>query len=144
MTLARDAALGPVRGLLHFAPAAGAAAPGLSLADGPAVPLTGAVTGAATAQPTMLAFGVVRRGRPAVGHIVLSAQDAAIWRSAQIAADGPWVTARLAPSSSGRRTLDVTLNSAAPAGSVQSQITVLLANGQRLRIPLSAYVSTGP
>ena len=145
VTLARDAALGPVRGLLHFAPTAGAAAAsGLSLADGPAVPLTGEVAGAATAQPSLLAFGVVRRGRPGIGHITLSAQNATVWESVKIASDGPWVTARLAPSSAARRTLNVTLNPDAPAGSVQSQITVLLANGQRLRVPVSAYVSTGP
>ena len=143
VTLERDAALGPVRDLLRFAPTAGDAS-GLSLADGPTVPVTGQVVGAASAEPTALAFGVVTRGRAAARPLHLEARDASLWDTARIAADSPWLTARLVPSRSAGRTLEVTLSPAAPAGSVQSQIIVALANGQRLRVPVTAYVSTAP
>ena len=143
VTLVGDAALGPVRDLLHFAPSTGGTA-ALSLADGPSLPVVGEVAGAATAEPASLAFGVVRRGRPAVRPVQLAARAPGLWPSAKIAADSPWVTARLSPSPAARRTLDVTLDPAAPAGSLQAQITVTLANGQRLRIPVTAYVSTSP
>ena len=36
----------------------------------------------------------------------------------------------------------VTLTAAAPRGSMQAQVTVTLANGQRLRVPVTAYVTT--
>lgn len=142
VTLAQDASLGPVRDLIRFAPSSGAASD-LSLADGPSVPVTGEVAGAAAAAPASLAFGVVRQGRPSVRTLLLVSQ-AAVLPSATVRADSPHVTTHWGKTTSQGRALDVTLNGDAPAGSMQTQIVITLSNGQRLCIPITAYVSTAP
>ena len=134
VTLPADATLGTVHDLLRFA------SPGP--ADGPTVPVDGRVAGAATVTPAMLAFGGVRRGHSAMLPLRLDARRAGLWRSTRIVTDHPWVTVRLTPGHSSHRTLKVMVTPTAPAGSMQAQVTVTLANGQRLRVPVTAYITT--
>ncbi len=140
VTLSRAAALGPVRDVLRFARSARApSVSGLTLADSPGVSVTGTVRGLATATPSALAFGVVPLGQPAVLRVTLSAGGGYALDAVRLAA-GPNVRLGWGPESAGARTLMVTLVGAVP-GSFRSQVTVTLANGQRLRLPITAYVA---
>ena len=143
VTLFPDAALGPVRDVLQFKSFVGAPSlSGLTLADGPGVPVTGMVVGTARAAPSSLAFGPVAQGHPATRTVTLTAVGRRVLARPQAHVGSRLVRlhwARVTPVS---WLLKVLLASTAPPGSFSTQVTVTLRNGERLRLPVTAYVVT--
>jgi hypothetical protein len=141
VTLAPDAALGPVRDVLEFAHSAGQSATlGATLSDSSGVPVTGTVVGSATASPSLVAFGTVSVGHAAGLRVTLTAPHQGILAAARAVVADRDLHCRWEHGAPGTRSLVVTLFAPTP-GSVQSAVIVLLANGQRLRIPITAYVT---
>jgi hypothetical protein len=94
-------------------------------------------------------MGTVTKGAGAARQIVLTGKTAAALEGLKIANDSRWLSVRpastinaisTATASMPTRTLDIMLASDAPAGVFQDSVTVTLANGQRLMIPVNAYV----
>lgn len=148
VTLGPDAPLGSVQGVLRFESIPdNAALEDLSAA--PEVMMTGQVSGAASASPSSLVFGMVPAGQPAVQQLILIATSRGDLHSAQVISKSSLLTARLEPA--GRDTvhpaspesqvLKITLSADAPPGAFQSAIEIELANGQRLLIPVRAEVN---
>ncbi len=162
VTLAKDILLGALSGILSFAPqdSTGTAAPASSAASrnisaalrSARVALVGQVNGDISAQPQALALGMVPKGQDATQQIVLTGANAAALENLKIICGSSWLSARLdaspaapAPGEAGPaqkpvKTLAVTLGSGAPAGILQTELNITLANGQRLLIPVNAYV----
>lgn len=161
VTLAHDAPLGPVLGSLAFQPAAvyfASDAP--ARANGPALPaaftqvsaqLLGQVTGDVSAEPQAVAFGTAPLGRATSRQIVLTGVKPEALARVKVASASLWISARLLGNepalgaSSGKpaavaRVLEVTVGADAPAGVLQSEIKISLANGQYMLIPITAYV----
>jgi hypothetical protein len=127
VTLAANAALGPVDDLLQFAHApSDPLVGGMGIADGMGVPVTGTVVGVAASTPTSLAFGIVTQGHSSVLPVHLFAPTAQL-AAAQVVSASPYLQAAWGKGKS--------------PGSLESELTITLANGQRLRLPVSAYVS---
>jgi len=156
LSLAPDAPLGAFTGSLAFAPAsAGAKAsgapapapfPSASALAQSSVLVVGQVVGAVSAQPQALAFGVVPAGQGSTRQVVLTGASQGALKNRNLRSDSPWLT--LAPAGRetetappGSETIVVTLRPDAPAGVLQAQLTVTLENGQRLLLPVSAYVT---
>lgn len=118
--------------------------------------LMGQVTGPVAAQPQALAFGTVVLGQPSTRQVMLTGMSDAVLRQLKVETASPWFTADLAatplptvPSlasekASSSRVLVVALSPDAPAGTLQSELKVKLSSGQRLVIPVSAYVTATP
>jgi peroxiredoxin len=93
----------------------------------------------------MVALGLVRRPEIPPGGLVRSV-SLAVLRSgalegAQVVSDNPNVTGRVVPSASeNKATLEVSLLPAVPAGQLQARLTLRLAGGHDLSLPVSALV----
>lgn len=143
------AAAGPITGSLYFVSSGHDPKVSSALANA-TVLLLGQVTGDVAAQPSVLAFGNVRLGQGAVRQIVLSGKDPADVTSLKITSASPFLTAKLntaTPIFSGGQllpascVLEVTLAPQTPPGMLQTQVKILLPNGQRLLVPVSAFIS---
>jgi hypothetical protein len=114
--------------------------------------IVGQVVGNVDAQPPVLAFGSVNPGRAYTRQIVLRAKKAAALQNVKLAANSSWLAVQLNSSgaisplmAAGRaaeatRVVDVTLSGETPAGLLSSRITVTLNDGERLTIPVQAYI----
>jgi len=157
LTIGAKAPIGPLSGNLSFAspPPTGAAAttPGPldSVFQAATVPLSGEVVGHITATPRMVFFGT---GQDAKQQVTLDGSSPLTLKNLKVTSASPWVTARLIPPASGkakgaattptRVTLELSLNSRAPAGNLDTQVLVTTQEGERLRLPVSAYVVAAP
>lgn len=143
LTLTRGAPVGPVTGKISFAPAAATAA----ILSRAAALLVGQVTGDVMAEPQTLALGLVSAGRGATGSIALKAKSQAALRDIVVTSASPWLTTRRGigrADQSSPETLEVVLSPRAPSGVLQTRLTVTLANGQRVIIPVNGYVQPPP
>lgn len=142
VTLSSRAALGPVQDLLQFiVPANAPSVSGMTLADGPGVPVAGTVRGPVLFSPAMLAFGVVSQGQSALLPVRLTAKQDSLLAAARASTRSPYLRLSWVRRAARTRTLDVMLDSGAPVGAVQSQVTILLRDGLHLRLPVTAYIA---
>lgn len=164
VTLSPRAGLGTLSALLSFAPRptntppAALAVPSPSTATLPAllagvqVPVAAQVEGSVSAVPTTLVFGTITKGQAATRQITLVGVSPDALKKLSVASGSPWLSARLrasepAPSEppvSPTMLLEVTLATTAPPGGVQAQVTVTTAQGERLVVPVMAYVIDQP
>ena len=147
VTLLPSAPGGPLSGSPALMPPAATPPRLASLLASASVLVAGQVQADVTASPSALAFGAVPLGRATTRQVVLSGASAA--DISQIASASPFFTAhmnattpvfrdgQLLPTS---RVLEVTLAPQTPPGLLQTQIKVLLPHGQRLLIPVSAFL----
>jgi hypothetical protein len=114
-----------------------------------AATLTGIVVGDISASPPAVLFGTVEQGKEAVQRIVLTPKSAITLQNVQINSPVRWLSARWAettplPVSTANRvptrSLDLILSPQAPVGKLQTELVLTLANGQRLVLPVSAFV----
>lgn len=149
VSLAPDAPLGPLTGSITFAPAGSSGAAGLPsrLADAlgtSSVFVVGQVSGAVSAQPQAVAFGAVASGQGATRQVVLTGANPTALKNRKVTSDSPWLTVGpgkrddQAPLS---ETIEVALRPNAPTGVLQTRLVITLENGQRLLLPVSAYVT---
>lgn len=115
------------------------------------VPVQGEVVGDVAAEPSALALGPVPGQRSAVGRVMLTVQNADALAGAVMSSPSPYVSAKIqtvqpllggggANTLPGSRMLEVTISPKAPLGLMQTTVIVTLTNGQRLHIPISAYI----
>lgn len=155
------AVLGPISGMLSFQPSkssGGLSKKGLdqsvlraAIYSQSTALLLGQVQGDLTAQPQALTFSRVRQGQPASREIVLTGVRLETLKSLSVATASPWLTAHFSPAtpvfSGGQlqatsQVLDVSLSPNTPPGLLASTLKITLANGQHLRIPVIADVSS--
>ena len=149
--LSPDTPIGPINGVLSFAPPAGGSADAAQTFAGSSVLFMGQVKGEVGALPQSLAFGPVKQGEEAIRQIALTGNTAGDVKELRVASPSLYISAHLLPLSpsfgvgnqlvTNVRTLVVTLSPQAPAGTMQTQLRVSLASGRRLVIPITAYVS---
>jgi hypothetical protein len=158
LTLSPRASLGPLSGRLSFAPTASDSAPhpvpGVDLQaplTEPSALLLGEVTGDVSASPSSLAFGNTQPGAAVTRSVLLTGSPVEL-SALKVASDSPWLMPRLkvdthvfpgGARASAVRELDITLSPDVPVGTLRSNVTVTLSNGQRLLIPASAYIASG-
>ena len=156
VTLASDAPLGPLNGLLKFDLPTGkeAVSPASALALGQAAALVvGQVTGGLSASPSVLSFGNVPAGATKDLAVTLTGTTARAVQNLTVQSGAPWLSAHLsdagtvpaagpasAPAAAPMRQLTITLSPQAPHGVQQAQVTVSLASGQRLVLSVTVYV----
>jgi len=96
------------------------------------------VYGDITCSPQLIAFA----GSEEIRRVELRAADPAVFSGLKVRSASPHLTARLAapdPASAGVRTLEVTLESGAPATLTESSVELTTANGQRVVLPVRVY-----
>jgi hypothetical protein len=145
VVLAADAPLGYVAGRLEFVRAPGLSSAAVRALSGVYSSVTALVTGDISVQPPVVAFGAVPQGREIAREVALTGTAAADLGKLAITCDNPRLGAKLGPvspaSGSGRGArLEVRLAPGTAPGLFRSHVTLALPNGQRLIIPVSAYV----
>lgn len=155
ITLAPDAPLGPLTGTLTFGQPTGKdALPSTSAAPfmQAAALVVGQVTGDLVAAPALLAFGNVPEGTAKDLSVTLTGTTTQAITGLKVQSDSPWLSARLSdagatnslstgsPASVPARQLTVTIGAQTPHGVQQAQVTVTLASGRRLVLPVTVYV----
>lgn len=162
VTLSEKARLGMAAGTISLVPLVpesgkGARQGGRNPAESPAVEATFAaeVAGEVTAVPATLLFGTTPQGRAITRTLRLRARSAELLRGIVAEESRPFFSLRFGEivernaageaASEGElprfsRTVEVVVSGKAPAGVLQTEITLRLANGQRLVVPLLAYV----
>lgn len=160
VALSQSAPLGPLSGVLSFQPLASAlptAPKGSSVSQAlraailaqPTVLLLGQVQGELTAQPQTLLFGRVLSGQSAIREIVLTGTRLEALKTLSVSTASPWISAHLNPSTpvfrdgqlqTDSQVVEVSLRPDAPPGLLSSTLKVTLANGQHLRVPVTADI----
>ena len=104
--------------------------------------VTGEVAGAIDALPASVFFGSLPAGKPVTRSVVISLASAN-GQSVSVTSSNPWLHAALdQPTGPGsHRLLSVTLTGQAPAGPIQGRVTVALADGEHLDIPVVAELT---
>ncbi len=175
VSAAPDAPIGPVLGMLAFAPPATDTSVRAMAWRSAGIVVTGEIVGDIAASPKVVAFGVApgTGATPAPGlaapkagdtvpsslsrAVTLTARNPAAFVGITLEPGSPAVSARLLPPATGasatatERTLLVTLAPDAArkvaagenGGFFQARVTVRLANGQRLALPVSAFLQPG-
>lgn len=150
--LSARAHLGPIQGVISFAPPATAGTAPISqekltlatALQGVMVNVAGEVLGKLQVAPKMAVLGTVHAGTEAVTEVKLTARDAGALANLKVASASPWVTAQVRAARDtnpdAAATMSVTLSSKAPAGAVETQVVATAADGERLVIPVLAYV----
>ena len=102
------------------------------------------VTGDLTAEPQMVAFGAAREQATRTVTLTGKTASAITGLKLETVEPNPFIAARLLDPEPGQgqiRTVEVTLNpSGAPVGVQSSRLKATLANGQRMEIPVNAYI----
>jgi hypothetical protein len=159
LSVERNVPLGPLEGEISFSPLTVARSPAARPSKGVAAALrsaqlvvVGQVVGDLSAEPSLAFMGVVEKGRESARQIVLTGTNTAALENLKITSDSAWLSARLGaspavsiPGSIGdakerTKTLEVRLAAGAPPGVFQSRLSIFLTNGQRLVVPVAAYV----
>ncbi len=115
--------------------------------SGLVAPLSGEIEGEIRAVPSALVFGVIAVGRSATRSVAITGVDERAMRGLTATSASPLLTARLArPTRSGGAagstsptwlcSLEVTAGAALPVGTLETQVFVTTASGQRLAIPV--------
>jgi len=108
------------------------------------IPLEAEVIGTINASPAVLAFGIMPAGSKATRTIVLTGPTAAALTGATIMSSLPaCVTTRFAPPTAGGSETGILYVTVAPGtmtGLIQADLNVAFKNGERLRLPVTAYV----
>jgi len=141
ISLTPDAPIGYFQARLFFNPEhTDVSATTLALIN-TSVPVVGEVTGSVSAQPLYLAFGTVPRGTRTEREVVLTSSETSFPSGARVASASPNLVASLQTPVGATAKLVVVVVPTAPRGILQGQITVLLAGGRQLVIPVSGYVN---
>jgi hypothetical protein len=153
VTVERNAPLGALLGVLWFPPVASAGpsgAAGQNLAEALAsarITFVGEVVGDIAADPQTLAIGMAAHGVGVTRQILLTGRSADALENLRITSDSKWLSVRpitspgtAATGTRTTKTLDVTIVPEAPAGIFQASLTIILANGQRLIVPVTSYI----
>jgi len=98
-----------------------------------------------------LAFGPIPIGRETTRQVLLNAQTPDAAQKLCVESASRWLTGHLLDAGSApmngqavTQVLQVTLSPQAPPGVLQSQLKIILSNGQRLIVPVSTYVIPTP
>jgi hypothetical protein len=104
--------------------------------------ITGRVTGAVGAIPASVSFGTILTGQQAVETVELVGKTAVDLAGLRPLSDEKWITLHIAAGNSKTaKTLTLTVKKSAPPGLFASKVTISMANGQRLVIPVSGYIT---
>ena len=117
------------------------------------IQITGQVIGDVSSSPGSVLFDSVIQGHPASRRIQLLVKDPKVLDGLQINSPVIWLSARLLANNSKAskralqagqmaQTLEVILSPQAPHGALRTQLTLTLASGQRLVLPIAAFVET--
>lgn len=139
VSLAPDAPIGTLTGSIAFAPTSGSDALART-----SVFVVGQVAGLVSAQPQAVVFGAVPAGHRTTRQIVLTGSVPSALKNRKITSESPWLTIGSGSpdeKKSDAETITITLRADAPTGVLQTRIAIILDNGQRLLLPVSAYVT---
>ena len=107
------------------------------------VAVTGEVVGKISANPNMVIFGAAKEAQ-----VTLTGASPAVLKNLKVTSPSPWVKARVltpakaeAVATLNTATLELTLDPRTPAGTLQTQLIVTAADGERLSLPLLAEVA---
>ena len=111
------------------------------------VPLHGEVEGGITADPQVIAFGMVTAGQAAVQRVTVTAKSANGLKGMKASSISPFIFAkfvsmvgtRMKHPAANSLTLQISLSPRIPAGTLESQIMVTSADGQQMVLPVSVY-----
>jgi hypothetical protein len=103
--------------------------------------------------PGTVAFGTVAAGQEATRQITLSGTSPGALKSLTATCASPWLSARLSTTRHPETTtgsemapttlvLDVTLSARTPPGGLETQVIVTAADGERLVLPVLAYITS--
>jgi hypothetical protein len=146
VSLAPDTPLGCVNAMLEFADSPGESSLAARAFSGMVVPVRAEVIGDVSARPQAVVFGAVQQAGGASMQVTLDASAAAAADRLTIRSGSPHLKFSLGPWRSqappGRQaTLTVQLAANVPTGPFHSELRIALPNGQRLLLPVSAYVT---
>lgn len=171
VTVTAKAPLGPLTGMIALAPLPNTPAPAAPL-TGPSdagsgwqmasVPLTGEIEGKITATPHMVFFGTAKDAKQ---QVVLSSATPQVLKNLKVTPSSPWVVARLVPAGTAKPTtaavttdistngvktsaatavLELSLSPRTPLGSLNTQVIITTTDGERLNLPVAAYITSTP
>jgi hypothetical protein len=162
VSLSKDAPMGSIHGVIAFLPPfAGSPLSREYQASVQTVPpalrnvlvnVNGQIVGDLSATPAALMISVPNPEQGQRLLFTLRGKSAAVFRNLKATCGSPWLSVRPSPSkanpSPGGGALpgmvtqiwEVSVSADAPSGGQRSQITFTLANGQRLSVPVTAYI----
>lgn len=143
VSLAPGAPLGALEARIRVKPES--AAPAAAVVSNSAFLVVGNIAGPVTARPQLVLLGSVEAGDAARGGqtVTLVGESADAVKDLAVSASSPHVTATLGPPAVGapqERVLTLSVGPDAPAGPLKETVSVRLADGRRLLIPVSARV----
>jgi hypothetical protein len=142
VTLAANAPLGFITGQLEFAASRDLSSVVSRALSGASAAVSAQISGDITVQPQVVAFGAVQQGHEASRQLILAGSPAVQLESIVITSESAQLSAKLEPMSPAHvGKLNVRLSAHAAAGLFRSQLALALPNGQRLLIPVSAYIT---
>lgn len=110
--------------------------------------VAGEVVGNIKAAPSMVVFGTAKDSKQ---QVTLTGTTPQSLENLQVTSSSPWVLVRLTPASPANgaadkqtASLELSIKPDAPVGGIQSQVLVTNAAGERLRLPVSAYIAPAP
>jgi len=136
VTLSPKAHIGPLQGTIAMPQPNNPGHPGV----GPSVFVTGTVVGELSAAPMSVAFGAVNLGKTFTQDIVLTGTTPKALSGLTVKCDSKNLTGAVKSVKSQSAVLEVTFHPAA-TGSMQSNVTVTTKSGQRLDLPVWAWVN---
>lgn len=163
VTVSPKAPIGPIMGRLMLMPSAPAAANAVPANGVPAtdaqpditaalqmasVPFAAEVVGKIAATPNMVYFGT---NKDAKEQVTLTSATPRLLQNLKLDSSSPWVLVRVVPATPGTKggkggsaVLEVSLSPKTPAGNLSTQVLVTTTDGERLEIPISAYIMPPP
>lgn len=111
------------------------------------LPLQGSITGDLSAQPSTAIFGTVAAGKAANVQMTVSSASKKDLAGMSFTADQPWLSAKVAGPAGvpGTWIIRLTIAATAPAGAQNAHLIGTAPSGERLVIPVMAYiVAEGP
>lgn len=116
--------------------------------------VTGEVFGAVSARPGTVVFGPVTQGDTTTRRITLVGKTEAALENLKVTSSSTWVTAKVSVPPAPKpipnapvqklppmRLLEVTLNPQAPAGALQTSLTLTTQGGEELILPAFGYIT---
>ena len=140
ITRAKNAPLGPINETLHFAESKSENKDYAALWKAAVASIKGTARGDVAAEPSSLVFGTVMSGQETPLETVLTYKTPKRDTARRIVSGSPYLRVTANAVSGKTETLTITVLPNAPLGVLKAQTEVTLANGQRLIIPILAYV----
>lgn len=158
VTIDSDAPMGPIDGAVALGQAAPEQSPGTALVLGSAaaqsqpidpspaatasLPIQGTIAGDLSAQPSTAIFGTIAAGSTASVQMTISSHSKQNLAGMRFTADQPWLSAQVVGPAGEPGTWDIRLDIAAtaPAGAQSAHVIGSLPSGERLLIPIMAYI----